>query len=129
MPSFLPCSSFYRRVWAGGAYFPVGNRRPPPPIQEDRDPALVIFRTTHLHYLPHSMHAAYIASDKDVVGRVNWQLPACALKSLTGHYKDDPTKIGVRDMRENLELVVIQVKREAKEVPRSGLPFVLPPVH
>ena len=41
------------------------------------------------------MHAAYVARDKGVVGRVNWQLLTHVLNSFTGHYKDGPTKIGV----------------------------------
>jgi hypothetical protein len=36
-----------------------------------------------------------VAEDKGTVGRVNWQLPARALKSFTGHYKNGPTTIGV----------------------------------
>ena len=51
--------------------------------------------TTRLHYLPRVMPAAYMAKDKGVVGRVDWQLLTHSLKSFTGHYKDGPTEIGV----------------------------------
>jgi len=54
-----------------------------------------------LRYLPHSMHVAYMAKDKILVGRVNWQLLAHALKSFTGHYKGGPTAIGVRRRTED----------------------------
>ena len=63
-------------------------------MQEDRAPALMLSRTTRLRYLPRSTHATYVAKDKGVVGRVNWQLLARALKSFTGHYKRGPTMIG-----------------------------------
>ena len=72
----------------------MGDRRPPPPIQEDRAPALMLLHTTRLCYLPRAMYAAYVAEDKGVVGRVNWQLLPRALKSFMGHYKSGPTKIG-----------------------------------
>jgi hypothetical protein len=78
-----------------GAAPSAGNRCPPPPIYEGQAPALTLSHTTRLHYLPHSMHVAYVAKDKSVVGRVNWQLLTHALKSFTGHYKDGPTEIGV----------------------------------
>ena len=50
----------------------------------------MLSRTTHLRYLPRVMHAAYMAKDKGVVGRVNWQFLPRALKSFTGHYKERP---------------------------------------
>ena len=49
---------------------------------------------TRLRYLPHVMHATYMAEDKGVVGRVNWQFLPRALKSFTGHYKSGPTTVG-----------------------------------
>ena len=69
-----------------GVVPPVGDRRPPPLIQEDQAPALMLSCTTRHHYLPHSMHVAYVAKDKGVVGRVNWQFVPRVLKSFTGHY-------------------------------------------
>jgi hypothetical protein len=78
-----------------GAAPSAGDHRPPPPIHEDQAPALTLPRTTRLRYLPRSMHAAYVAGDKGVVGRVNWQLLARALKSFMGHYKSGPTTVGV----------------------------------
>ena len=88
-----PAPPFIGRT-EGRATPSTGDCRPPPPIQEDRAPALMLSRTTRLHYLPHSMHAAYVAKDKGVVGRVNWQFLPRALKSFTGHYWSGPTTIG-----------------------------------
>jgi hypothetical protein len=45
----------------------------------------MLSRAMRLRYLPHVMHAAYVAKDKGVVGRVNWQFLPRALKSFTGH--------------------------------------------
>ena len=81
----------------------MGSHRPTPPIQEDRAPALMLSRTTRLRYLPHLIHAAYVAMDKSVVERVNWQLLARALKSFTSHYKRGPTIIGVTRRMEDSE--------------------------
>ena len=72
----------------------MGGHPPPPPTQEGQALALMLCRTTHLRYLPHAMHAACVAEDKGVVGRVNWQFLPRALKSFTGHYKNDPTVVG-----------------------------------
>ena len=49
----------------------TGKRRPPPSIQEDQAPVLMLSPTTRLRYLPHLVHAAYVAKDKGVVGGVN----------------------------------------------------------
>ena len=64
----------------------MGDRRPPPPIQDDQALTLMLSRATQLRYLPRVMHAAYVAKDKGVVGRVNWQFLPRVLKSFTGHY-------------------------------------------
>jgi hypothetical protein len=77
-----------------GAIPLTSNRHPSPPIQEDRALALMLSCTMRLRYLPRAMHAAYVAKDKGMVGRVNWQFLPRALKSFTGHCKDGPTTIG-----------------------------------
>ena len=74
---------------------PMGNHHPPPPTQEGRAPALTLSCTTRLRYLPHSMHVAYVAKDKSVLGRVNWQLLTRPLKSFTRRYKGGPTAVGI----------------------------------
>ena len=56
----------------------------------------MLSHTMRLHYLPHLMHAAYVAKDKGMVGRVNWRFLPRALKSFMGHYWSDPTTIGFR---------------------------------
>ena len=53
----------------------------------------MLSRATRLRYLYFVMHAAYVAKDKGVVGRVNCQFLPCALKSFTGHYWSGPTII------------------------------------
>ena len=95
MPLFLPRSSFYRqtRDWR------LDSRRATTTLLHQFVEAgpltIMLFHATRLHYLPRAMHATYVAKDKGVVGRVNWQLLAHALKSFTGHYKSGPTTIGV----------------------------------
>ena len=54
----------------------------------------MLSHATRLCYLPCTMHATYMAKDKGVVGRVNWQFLPRALKSFTGHYWSGPTTIG-----------------------------------
>ena len=89
--------------------------RPPPPIHEDQTPALMLSRTKHLRYLAHSMHAAYVAKDKGVVGRVNWQFLPRALKSFTGHYWSGPTTIGFTRCAEKPESRLMEKKRRPQE--------------
>ena len=55
----------------------------------------MLSHATRLRYLPRAMHAAYMAKDKGVVGRVNWQLLIRALKPFAGHYKSGTTMIGI----------------------------------
>ena len=64
------------------------------PIQGGPTPSKMFSRSTRLRYPPRAMHAAYVAKDKGVVGRVNWQFLPRALKSFTGHYWSGPTTIG-----------------------------------
>ena len=77
-----------------------------PPLEPRRRPLAgksgdPISRTpTHamrLHYLPHAMHAAYVAEDKGVVGRVNWQFLFRVLKSFMGHYWSAPPLLALHD--------------------------------
>ena len=81
----------------------TGNHRPPPPIQEDWAPALMLYHTMRLRYLPCSMHEAYVAKDKGVVGIVNWKFLPRALKSFTGHYQGGPITIGFTRCAEKSE--------------------------
>ena len=67
---------------------------PPPPIQDDQALALMLSHGTRLRYLPRAMHAAYVAKDKGVAGRVNWQFLPRASKSFMGHFWSGPTTIG-----------------------------------
>ena len=71
-----------------------GNHHRPPAVQGSRALGIMLSRATHLRYLPRAMHAAYVAKDKGVVGRVNLRFPLRALKSFTGHYWSGPTTIG-----------------------------------
>ena len=54
----------------------------------------MLSHATRLRYLPRAMHAAYVAKDKGMVGRVNWQFLLPALKSFMGHYQGGPTTTG-----------------------------------
>ena len=72
----------------------MGIHHPPSPIQDNWALALMLSHATRLRYLPRMMHAAYVAKDKGVVGRVNWRFLPRVLKSFTGHYKSGPTTIG-----------------------------------
>ena len=47
-----------------GAAPSIGGHHPPSPIQNDRALALTLSSATRLRYLPHAMHAAYVAKDK-----------------------------------------------------------------
>ena len=80
----------------------------------------MLSRTTRLRYLPRAMHAAYVAKDKGVVGRVNWQFLPRALKSFTGHYKSGPTTIGFTPMRvKTRNWPRLKIIEEAKKTPRG----------